>query len=255
MVALKLADYFDHQSVLPKIPDDFGHVAEVAEWGMLGNGPDSNPADVPVGNCAFAGPEHIIMGWLAAAKKPAVPFDYASTIAMYTKGTGYDPAQYDPATGQNPTDQGGDMTAIAELWQQSGFVAADGSVHRIGAYLALDGNPDQLAAAIYLFGAVGVGFALPDTAEPQFEDGQPWSVVPDAQVEGGHFVPLLGRENGLWQGITWGKPQLIEDEFVRTYGQLFIVYLSEDFIVNGESPEHFNMAQLKADLAALNSVV
>ncbi|MFJ4653870.1 hypothetical protein ACIP5Y_21595 [Nocardia sp. NPDC088792] len=257
MVALKLKDYFDHTLVLPKIPDpdNFGHTAEVTQWGMLGNGPDGNDADVPVGDCAFAGPEHIIMGWLAAANKPAVPFDYASTIAMYSEVTGYDPSQYDPATGENPTDQGGDMTSIAEFWQATGFTAADGSTHKIGAYLALEpGNIDQLTAALYVFEAVGMGFALPSSAEDQFENGEPWSVVADATIEGGHFVPLLGKWNGLWQGITWAQPQLIETDFISTYTQLPIVYLSQEFMDNGESPEHFDMAQLQADLAALNAV-
>lgn len=256
MVALKLADYFDHALVLPNIPDpnNFGHVTAVAQWGMLGNGPDDNPVEIAVGDCAFAGPEHIIMGWLAAAKKPIVPFDYASTIAMYSKVTGYDPSQYDPATQTNPTDQGGDMSQIAEYWQTSGFTAADGSVHKIGAYLALEpGNLEQLTAAVYIFEAVGIGFALPSSAEQQFEDGQPWTVVPGATIEGGHFVPVEGRTKGLWDGVTWGAPHPIGDDFILDYGQLLLVYLSQEFLDNGISPEGFNLSQLQTDLRALTA--
>lgn len=255
-VALKLNDYFDHQSILPKIPENFGHANALADWGMLGNGPDSNPADIPVGDCAYAGPEHIIMGWQAAAKKPISPFTYASTMKMYTLGSGYDPSQYNSVTQQNPTDQGGDMSQIAELWQTTGFTDAAGTVHKIGAYLALEpGNLDQLAAATFIFDAVGVGLALPSTAEGQFENGEPWSVVPGATDEGGHFVAVLGREHGNYQPITWARPQPMTPEFYQEYGQLAIVYLPpvDEFMDNGFSPEHFDMAQLTADLAALNA--
>lgn len=246
-VALKLADFYDHTQIT--VPANFGFVSEISDWGMLGNGPDTNPAEVAVGDCAVCGPEHIIMSWLASAKKPAVPFDYNSTIAMYTTLGQYDPSQYDAATQTNPTDNGCDMAQVAAYWQASGFIAADKSVHKLGAYLALEpGNLEQLGAALYPFGAVGAGFALPSSAEQQFENGQPWSVVADATIEGGHFVPLLGRENGLWQGITWGAVQPIEDDFIRTYGQMLIVYLSQEFLDNGVSPEGFNMAELQARL-------
>jgi hypothetical protein len=34
------------------------------------------------------------------------------------------------------------------------------------------GNPDQLALAIYLFGAIGIGIKFPNTAMDQFNAGK-----------------------------------------------------------------------------------
>jgi hypothetical protein len=42
-----------------------------------------------------------------------------------------------------------------------------------GEYLPLaPGNPDQLALAIYLFGAIGIGIKFPNTAMDQFNAGK-----------------------------------------------------------------------------------
>ena len=54
------------------------------------------------------------------------------------------------------------------------------------AYLALTtGNPDQLALAIYLFGATGIGIKFPNTAMDQFNAGKPWDVAKNAKSRAG----------------------------------------------------------------------
>lgn len=253
-VKLKLADYLDHQSILPTIPPNYGHTSLITRWGMLGNGPDSDSADVPVGDCAIAGPEHVVMAMNAAAGKPVPPFTYASTISMYSAITGYDPSQTQP-DGSNPTDQGSDMTAVAEYWQTQGFKDATGETHRILTFLGLNRDLTQIGAACYLFEAVGLGFNLPQSAEDQFEAGQPWTVT-DAPIVGGHFVPICGRQGGNYVGVSWGAPVLITPEFIMEYLTVAMVYLSGQDMLNskGVSAEGFNIAQLTADVAALETV-
>lgn len=252
-VPLKLADYLDHKPLIPNIPANYGHTNLITRWGMLGNGPDGTP-DVPVGNCAEVGPEHIIMAWAAAAGKVVPPFTYQSTIEMYSAITGYDPSKTQP-DGSNPTDQGSDMTAVAEYWQTHGFTDAAGNIHKITAFLGL--NPRdllQIGAACYLFEAVGFGFALPESADQQFADGQPWTVT-DAPIAGGHFVPVCGRWGGNYIGISWGAPVTITPEFIQEYATMAIVYWSPDMLnVQTKSAEGFDITQLTADLAALESI-
>lgn len=252
-VKLKLADHLDHMALLPKIPANYGHVDLIQRWGMLGNGPDGVDSDVPVGDCAICGPEHIIMAMNAAAGRPVPPFTYSSTIGMYTAITQYDPSQTQP-DGSNPTDQGSDMTQVAQYWQLNGFKDAAGGTHKIAAFLAL--NPQdliQIGTAAYLFEAVGFGFNLPASAEQQFESGQPWTPT-DAQIEGGHFVPVLGRQAGNYQGISWGAPVTITPEFITEYATMAIVYLSQEMIDGqGKSVEGFDFAELAADLPDLEA--
>lgn len=253
-VKLKLADYFDHQSILPLIPPNYGHTSLITRWGMLGNGPDGDSADVPVGDCAIAGPEHVLMAWNAAGGNPVPPFTYSSTIEMYSAITGYDPSQT-LADGSNPTDQGSDMTAVAQYWQTQGVKDATGNTHKIMAFLGL--NPQdlmQIGAACYVFEAVGFGFNLPQSAEDQFEAGQPWTVT-DAPIVGGHFVPICGRQGGNYIGISWGAPVIITPDFLAKYGTMAIVYMSSRDMLNskGASAEGFNIAQLTADLSDLEA--
>lgn len=253
----KLADFYDHHAALPNIPADYGHQSLISRWEMLGNGPDGVSADVPVGDCAICGPEHLIMGWSAAAGKIVPPFTYLSTIGMYTKFTGFDPSQYDPATGQNPTDQGSDMTVIAQRWQSDGFTDSAGDVHKIAAFLALKSNPvdlKQIAAAAYLFEGVGFGFDLPESAEEQFDTGQPWSVT-DAPIVGGHYVPVIGRQGGNYLGVSWGGVVTITPEFLQRYGRLAMVYLGRDmFNLQGKSAEGLDIAALTAAFPALEAI-
>jgi hypothetical protein len=46
----------------------------------------------------------------------------------------------------------------------------------------------------YLFGAVGIGLQLPASALLQTEQGLAWDVVAETTIDGGHYVPLVGRK-------------------------------------------------------------
>jgi len=74
-----------------------------------------------------------------------------------------------------------------------------------GEYLALaPGNPNQLA--IYLFGAIGIGIKFPNTAMDQFNAGKPWDIANNAKIEGGHYIPGVGRDaKGNFVVVTLGQ--------------------------------------------------
>ena len=88
------------------------------------------------------------------------------------------------------------MQAAASYRRKTGVIDTKGKRHKIVAYLALTkGNLDQHVSAAYLFGAVGVGIQFPASAMDQFNAGKPWDVVSGAKIEGGHYIPLVGRYN------------------------------------------------------------
>lgn len=241
-VKLRLSTYLN-KSVLPAIPPAFGHQAKVADWQMLAND--------RVGDCAIAGAAHETMLWCAEGGKPA-RFDDDSVLAIYSTATGYDPSQTD-ADGNNPTDEGTDPADFAEIRRTTGITDADGNLHKIGAYLALDqGSVSQLGAAMYLFSAVGIGLQLPDSAQDQFQAGEAWDPVPGSTIEGGHYVTGVARDNDSNIAlVTWGALQWMTPRFYMRYNDESLVYLSEEFLQSGHSPEGFDLAQLQADLAAL----
>ena len=241
---LALASYVDH-SKLPPIPANFGHddLIGANDWGMLGND--------KWGCCVWAGGCHEHMLWNRVSQHQ-VTFTEANVLSAYSAVTGFDPSKTDSA-GNNPTDRGTDMVLAAEYRRTNGLVDASGQTHRIEAYLALDpGSLDDLWAATYLFGAVGIGIDMPETAETQFDAGQEWVYVHGAQSIGGHYVPLVGRKDGVLHVLTYGRTQPTSLKFLQKYCDEAIAYLSKDALVNNKSPEGFDLDSLVADLHSLH---
>lgn len=239
-VKLRLSTYLD-KSVIKGIPQAFGHQKLVTDWGMFAND--------QVGDCAIAGAAHETMLWCTEGGKPC-NFTDESVLETYSAVTGYDPSQTD-ADGNNPTDAGTDPAEFAEYRRTTGITDADGNLHTIGAYLALDqGSVSQLGAAMFLFSAVGIGLQLPESAQDQFQAGQVWTPVSGSPIEGGHYINGAARDNDSNIGIvTWGAFRWMTASFYRQYNDETLVYLSEEFLSAGVSPEGFNLAQLQADLA------
>ena len=86
----------------------------------------------------------------------------------------------------------------------------------------------------------------------QFNAGKPWSVVAGSQIEGGHYVPVVGRRSGYVEVVTWGKTQRCTASFLKAYcDEAWAIVSPEILNATGKTPEGFDLAALKADLAAL----
>lgn len=239
-VALKLSDYMD-LTKLPDPPANFGHWDMVKQpFGMLGND--------QYGDCFWAGSCHEHMVW-GAEGGHKVSFTTAGALNAYGAATGFN--KNDPNS-----DQGTDMQQGAKFRQQHGIVDANGVTHKISAYLGLEkGNLKQQLTAAWIFGAVGLGAEMPNTAESQFDKNQPWDVVPGAKIDGGHYFPLLGRSGGVNYISTWGRGnQPMTDAFFNRYNDESIVYLSDEILMGGKTIEGFDLKQLQADLKAVLGV-
>lgn len=226
-------------AALPPIPKSFGHQSLVSNWGMLGND--------TVGDCVIAGADHETMLWTEEGSSES-SFTTANAISDYSAITGYNPN--DPNT-----DQGTDVRIALKYRQNTGMIDVSGSRHKIAAYLLLDQSNllNELLEATYLFSAVGIGINFPASAMDQFNNGQPWSVVQGSQIEGGHYVPVVGYDGAYIYCVTWGQVQKMSVDFLTTYCEEAWAVLSQEFINGkGVSPEGFNLAQLQADLAAIS---
>ncbi len=225
---------------LPTPPKVFGHQDLIGKsWGILGN--------KAFGDCVFAGAAHETMLWNKEANKTA-KFNDKVVLSDYSAVTGF--KKDDPAT-----DQGTDMQEAASFRRKTGVRDANGKRHKVLAYLALSpGDVDQLALAMYLFGAVGIGFQFPDSAMDQFDAGKPWDVVPGPKPTDGHYVPGVGRDvKGNIIVVTWGKLQLMTPRFYKKYCDEVVAYVSDEMLVppNNLSLEGLNLEQLMKDLKAL----
>lgn len=235
-VKLKLSTYLRTAS-LPTPPTSFGHDHLVKSWPMLAND--------QLGDCVIAGGLHESQLWNAAAHKMIRVDDHAA-IRNYSAITGYDPRDPD-------TDQGTDMQVAASYRRKTGLIDADGHRHKVAAYVALNpGDVNQLYAAMWLFGAVGVGIEFPAYAMDQFNTRTPWHVQKsNAKIEGGHYIPAVARGGNLATVVTWGRTLAMTEGFYARYCDEALVYLSTEMLTNGVSLEGFKVAALRDDLKAI----
>ena len=235
-VSLKFGAFFNAEK-LPVPPLKFGHFSAISQWGGFANDRYSD--------CVFAGAAHETMVYLSEAGESAA-FNDQSVLADYSAVTGFDTK--DPAT-----DQGTDLQEAASYRQKIGILDASGARHKIDAYVALNpGDLDQLALAAYLFGAVGIGISMPSSAEDQFDEGVPWSVIEGDRIEGGHYIPVIGRNSsGNFLIITWGRLHAATPEFIAKYMDEGLAYLSLEILKDNKSPEGIDLEQLQRDLAAI----
>ena len=245
-VPLSFGDFLVRPA-LPAVPPVYGHVVSAQPpvsggWGNIGN--------LWAGNCVIAGGMHETQNWFWATKRVIPRFNDATGLADYSRaliaagGVAYDPD--DPAT-----DVGLDPVEAAKWRQTVGLTDADGVVHKLGSFTAIDG-PDELDLAGYLGGSAGVCWALPSTAEEQFRAGEVWDDT--SQPPGaGHYTMLGGRNSaGNRMVVTWGRLQAFTEAYREKYMVGGMSYASREYLLaTGKSPEGIDWAGLAAAQAAI----
>lgn len=237
---LLMTSYLDMRK-LPPIPEYFGHdgVVPPNQWRVLGN--DRH------GCCVFSGfgHEHLLLGALGGT---GYVFNENGVLADYGAVTGFDPA--------NPsTDQGTLVRDAMKYRRETGVQDFMGHRHKIVAYVSIEpGNLKHVYAAMYLFGCVGIGVEFPDSAMDQFDAGQPWTVVPGSQSRGGHYVPLISKQQNLIC-VTWGKLQQVTETFLINYMDECWASITEEYVNKntGKTVDGFAMDELLANLALVTA--
>jgi len=194
---------------------------------MLGN--DS------VGDCTLCDAAHQHMLWTLEGGVPRARFTTKDVLSDYFAITG-------------GPDVGCDLQVVAAYRQKTGVIDATGARHKIDSYTSLRvGDLCQLAQATYIFGAVSVGVLLPSSAEAQFIDGEPWSLVPTDKPIGGHCITSVGRDaNGNYLFISWGRVQAATPEWVANSMDEAISPFSREILnAKGISPENYDLTALQ----------
>lgn len=227
---LRLASYLDVATVLPQIPAEADWTLAVPAWPMYAND--------HLGDCTCAAAGHMIQAWTTAAGNPKTPEEAAIVEAYWALGSG--------DTGRYELD-------VLNYWRQTGIGG-----ETIGAYALIDPHDlDAVRAAIYLFGGVYTGVALPNTAAGQAS----WDVVGDGKTGssapgswGGHAVPYNAFGPDGFKCITWGAALEVTTAFHLAYCDELYAILSPAWLnVQGASPAGFDLAALQADLKAVTT--
>lgn len=226
--AIQLARYLPEKRI--PVPDTLDNYSCVSGWGMMRND--------QLGDCTCAAVGHAIQAWTAMNKREIILSDEA-IVDAYSAITGYNPQ--DPST-----DQGAVEADVLDYWMNTGF---DG--HKLDNYAVVEARSRyQMQLAMYLFGDVYTGIALPLSAQDQ----QVWSSVhgPESDIGswGGHAVPLLGYDQNTATCITWGAPLKMTWAFQRRYMDEAYAPLSADWVdeLSKMAPNGLLWDDLKADL-------
>jgi len=211
---------------LPPTPAVVDYASKVRSWPMYLNN--------QIGDCTAAGIAHTIQAWTAYAKG-LVTLPNSAVLRLY-EAFGYVP-------GNPATDNGAVEQDVLHYVMQNGVGG-----HKILAYAQVDHkNPDEMKAALNLFGSVYLGAQMPQSAMVQTDAGQPWSVEQGSQVEGGHCFVLQRWDttDAPMTFVTWGQLQRATTDWWMTYGVEAWVMVSQDwFQASGKTVTGVDLPEL-----------
>ena len=232
---LLFGDYLK-KAELPTAPPAENYGEKVAQWPMYAND--------RYGDCTCAAAGHMIQSWTASAGKEITPPE-PSVVAFYEHFVGDPP----------PPDAGCNMLQVLKYWRSQGL-----DRHKVLAFAELGAkNLGQARTAVYLFGSVYIGVALPDFAVHGDMLTIPWVLPPGGAVgdaapnpENGHCIPAVGYDAESLYVITWGEVKQMSWGFFEAYADEAYAVLSRDFIdASGHDIAGFDLTQLEADLGKL----
>ena len=123
-------------------------------------------------------------------------------------------------------ETGGEDTGLIvldslKLWRKQGWVAA-GSRYFITAFAEIDRTaPSEVKRTVYTDLGVGLGLAMPRSAQREFEAAKPWTTTSGpGSVRGswgGHYVYVTGYTALGPTCVTWGQKQRMSWDFFREY--------------------------------------
>lgn len=227
---LMLADYRTATFTAPPSAD---WVSKVPSWPMLLN------ADL--GDCTAAGAGHVAqqVNWYGRAQN--APVSDPQALAFYRAVSGYVPG--DPST-----DVGATLQDALNYWHTTGIGG-----NQIAAFAQVKATDlTTIRACIAMFGSVYCGMWFPQSAEDQFNAGQPWMVVKRSKNLGGHCVPLMAYDADSFTCVTWGRAQRMDVAFLQAQFDEVWVPIDLDWLdLSGKSPAGLDTAALNADYESL----
>jgi hypothetical protein len=186
------------------------------------------------GDCTMAGVAHLIAAWNAwLDEKDPVP-TLKKVVTEYFAETGGE-------------DTGLVEADVLAKWQKTGLFG-----HKIKAYAPVKfkrGDYTLIKQALAFYGPLYLGILCPNSAQDQFEQGEPWTYEGE-HTEDGHCIVALGyNDQGVWCA-TWGGVALVTWGFFDHYLEEVWVIVSNALLEKGSDPAGLNVALLETHIAA-----
>jgi hypothetical protein len=222
--------------VVPAHPAAADYLARLSGWQMLGNDTYGDCVSVTAAN-------------LRRLTTAVLSTEYYWTLpqveAFYTTQNPGFPRQ----------DDGMDIqTALGDLVRSGG---PDG-VKALGFASVDHTSPDEVKAAIAIFGAVWTGIVVQDAQMSQFDARQPWDYVSGSPDAGGHSVLVggygaggTGQLGGDEKLITWAQETSFTDRYWSREVEECWVVIWPEHLGSKAFQEGVDLAQFAADYTAL----
>lgn len=172
-----------------------------------------------LGDCTIAGVIHLIQIVFALLGEQFVYPGDEAVRAVYFKLTG----------GQ---DTGLDLGTVTKEWATEGLFGT--KAVGVAAIHPRDIATMQLGA--YNFGALYLGGDIPQSAETEFEDHDPWTLQPGRHPGiGGHCFVASGADplTGMFPTETWGDETAFSTPWWHFYGDEVIVVVLDKMVEAG----------------------
>jgi hypothetical protein len=157
------------------------------------------------GDCVIAGRAHQTLRFEDAEQKKILPITDTDVLKEWHLENGN-------------TENGLSVLDSIKLWRTKGWKAA-GKVYKIKAFAEIDRkNHDEVKSTVYADIGTGLGFALPDSALPEFHAGKPWTQTSKPPNQNnGHYVYIPGYTKIGPVCVTWGRKQQMSWAFFDKY--------------------------------------
>ncbi len=185
------------------------------------------------GDCTMAGVAHLVAAWDAEVKQPDPVPTGQQVVAEYFRLSG----------GQ---DSGLAEADVLQTWRSAGIFG-----RKIGAYAPVEHSSIlAIHQAVAFYGGCYLGIQCPQSAQEQFAAGEPWTVVDDSPIEGGHCIVALGYTPQALLCATWGGIAEVTYPFLGAYLDEAWAVIPSQFLEAGRGPR-LDLASLQADLDRL----
>jgi len=161
-----------------------------------------------LGDCVIAGRAHQTLRFELVEQEKVLRISDNDVVREYLLETG-------------GVDTGLIVLDSLNRWRKRGWMAA-GDRYYIKAFAEIDRTaPSQVKQAVFTELGVGLGIALPLSAQNEFEMGKPWATTTGfGSVRGswgGHYVYVTGYTTLGPSCVTWGRKQRMSWGFFRKY--------------------------------------
>lgn len=244
--ALKFSRFFT--GAIPAHPVAADYLARLAAWQMLAN-------DI-AGDCVAVTWANVrrLVSFIAGAENYPV-LDQVWQVYK-TQNPHFDPNGTADTNGPGSSADGGmDIQTLLEHLHKVG--GPDGK--KVLAFAKVDpSSPDEVKAAISIFGFVWTGLIVQQANEQEFADGKPWNYhrsSPDAGghsvITGGYGAAGSGALGGDERFITWAQETSFTDLYWSRKVEEAWVVIFEEHLKHPAFQEGVDLAALAADYEAL----